>query len=131
MKKEIKKRKVRQFQIRRENSDFKICDDLCFKSKNMFNYTLFALRQLNFASFPEKNKEGVLHQPEFYIDKIDEELRKYITSKDISLKNKETGEKLKRTVYNLEQFDLNTFCAKANQADYRNLQVSASLCISA
>lgn len=119
-------RKVKQFQIRKNNPDFKTCDDICFKSKNMFNYTLYVLRQLNFASYPEKNKDGVLNPPEFYLNLLDEGIRKLVQKKEVTVKCKETCTKTTRTIYEVSKFDFFTYCASVDQKDYRNLQITGS-----
>lgn len=38
-------RRVEQHQIKRTNPLWKVCDDLCFKSKNLYNYANYIVRQ--------------------------------------------------------------------------------------
>ena len=51
--------------IRRNTTGFKTLDDLCFKSKNLYNATLYYYRQYITA----KNKEELKCPSFYYLDK--------------------------------------------------------------
>lgn len=48
-------RLVEKHQIRRNHNLYKLCDELCFKSKNLYNAALYEYRQ----SFIDKNRKNL------------------------------------------------------------------------
>ena len=48
-------RLVEKHQIRRNHNLYKLCDKLCFKSKNLYNAALYVYRQ----SFIDKNRKNL------------------------------------------------------------------------
>ncbi|HBY21015.1 MAG TPA: transposase, partial [Clostridiales bacterium] len=60
--------RVEQHQIKKTHSMFKIVDELCFKSKNLYNYANYIIRQEfiinhNYINYYDMKKELKTHEP--------------------------------------------------------------------
>lgn len=111
--------RARPFYIKRGDIAYDRLDEICKCAKNMYNFTLFILRNLNFATYP-KDKTS-----EWYISKIPPEFADVIRTKEVVKKGKD-GSEVRRTYYSISEFDFQKVCASTNQKDYRAIQVVAA-----
>lgn len=127
-----KEKRTYRFQILKGSEDYRSLCGICNLSANMYNSTLYILRNLYFASFP---KNG--NTPQFYLDQIDENFRKYIVSNEYKYKSKKDNTEKTITFYSIEypsssggkhtnELAFYTIFSNNNHADYRAIQVSAA-----
>jgi len=64
---------VRRFQFKKGHKNYDTCETLCYKSKNMYNYTLHILDMLRKANDPKSE-----NPPAYYLSFIDPQVRNYI-----------------------------------------------------
>jgi len=89
-----KVRRVKIFQIRKGSDEYAMLSGLCDITTKIYNNALFVLRQLHFASYPDK------HDAQYYLDRIPDIFKKYVVAnkKVVKSKNEEDRE---ITVYSL------------------------------
>ncbi|MDD4779119.1 MAG: transposase [Tissierellia bacterium] len=102
----MKVNRVEQHLIKKNNPDWKIIDELCFKSKNIYNYANYIIRQVFIiTNLLKENKEITQEQSDFLIW-VNESVNKYNVNKKINLEKKqEKGKNVDKEFKPLEYFD--------------------------
>lgn len=113
-------RRVRKFLVRRGEDAYDGLMALCHKSKNMYNFTLHQLLYVFKANYPCANET-----PEGNLSFLGKEFREAVKAK-VYEKKDENGNVLRKTYYDLSEFDFYTVCKEIHQFDYYNLPVTAA-----
>lgn len=103
----MKVQRVEQHIIKKSNINFKMLDDMCFASKNLYNYVLYVLRQAYTKKYENIQEYRDLIKNEKFIDEYDLSLRMAkIKQKDFCKLDKvQTSQQIIKLVYkNMKSF---------------------------
>jgi len=104
----MKSNRVEQHIIKKNSPDWKIIDELCFKSKNIYNYANYIIRQTFIITNLLKDNKEVTQEQLDFLKWVNENVDKYNENKKKNLDKKQSkGQDLNKEFKSLEYFNEN------------------------
>jgi len=115
----MKSNRVEQHIIKKNNPDWKIIDELCFKSKNIYNYANYIIRQIFIISNLLKDDKEITQEQHDFLSFVNENVDKYNVNKQSNLEKKQLkGKSLDKEHTLLEYFNKDHRSCNYNFIDF-------------
>ena len=119
MKEEIlKSSRVLQININKNNAIYNIIDELCFKSKNIYNYANYIIRQIFIITSLLNNDKEITKEQQDLLEQINSKVDEYNKNKKDNLLKKQNNDKTKDNYKDKEYKPLEYFNKNHKYADY-------------
>ena len=100
--------KVERHQISKNHELYSICDDLCFKSKNLYNYANYLIRQTFIITSKLKEGKEISQEQQEFLNAINQKVDDFNNARLKTLIKKQSkGKSLDKTFKSLKYFDEN------------------------
>lgn len=111
--------RVEQHQISKSNKFYKIIDELCFKSKNIYNYANYITRQIFIITSKLNNNKEVTQNEQKFLIWINEKVDEFNIYKKNNLETKQSkGKSINKKFKQYKYFDKNNKLATYDFIEY-------------